>query len=337
MKKLLIPVIILLIAIVAIRSWYLHALGPVDQSQVQTIFTVDRGESTAAIAADLASQKLIRSAFAFKVYVKLSGKAGLLKAGTFSVTSSMSAPQIVDALAGGKTTQEIITIPEGLTVEDIDDLLAKKGIAKAGDLTNCAQICDVSAFTFLPKNTDTLAPRGGKVEGYLFPDTYYVSVGDFTAESFMGRLLTTFKHRVVEDLAPDIKASKHSLNDIVTVASLVEEESRSDAERAIVAGIIWKRLDQHMVLGIDAAVRYVADRKGGALTESDLQMDSPYNLRKVAGLPPGPIASPSLSSIKAALHPETSPYFYYLHDKNGVIHYAVTNEEHNANRAKYLR
>ncbi len=336
MKKLILPVLILLLAVLIVRGWYGHALSAVDRSDVRTVFTVEKGESTGQIAADLAVQNLIRSPFAFKLYVKMSGQAGQLKAGTFVVNSSMTAPEIVDILAGGKSAEEIITIPEGFTVEDIDDLFVKKGIMKAGELVKCANTCDFSAFTFLPKSND-LAPRGGKVEGYLYPDTYYVTLSDFDPHAFLSRLLTTFKQKIVDDLASDIKASGRSLEDIMIVASLVEEETRTATERPIVAGIIWKRFDERMVLGIDAAVRYVVDKKSAAITQSDLQIESPYNLRKVAGLPPGPIANPSLSSIQAALHPEKSQYYYYLHGSDGRIHYAVTNDEHNVNRATYLR
>ncbi len=336
MKKLILPLIVLVIAVFLMRGWYHHQLAAVDADATRTVFKVEKGESTGQIAADLAEQQLIRSPFAFKIHVKLGGKAGELKAGSFVLTSSMTAQEIIDVLAGGKSVEEIITIPEGYTVEDIDNLLAEKGIIQKGELQECARTCDFSTFTFLPKSTK-LALRGGKVEGYLYPDTYYVTLTDFDAKLFLERLMTTFRQKVMDDLAADIKTSGRSIDNIITVASLVEEETRTSAERPIVAGIIWKRFDERMVLGIDAAVRYVLDKPTSAITQADLQVDSPYNLRKVAGLPPGPIANPSISSIKATLHPQKSQYYYYLHDNNGVIRYAVTNDEHNMNRAKYLQ
>ncbi len=233
---------------------------------------------------------------------------------------------------------EIVTQADCELLLDVNNVYVNSwNFIQAGDLMHCAQTCDFSSFTFLPKNNSDMAPRGGKVEGYLYSDTYYVDVGNFVPKFFLERLLSTFKDRVVDNYASDIKASNHSLNQIITVASLIEEETRNASERPVVAGIIWKRLDQHMILGIDAAVRYVLDRGNDPLTSSDLQVDSPYNLRKFQGLPPGPIGSPSLSSIKAALHPEPSPYFYYLHDAKGFIHYAITNDEQNANREKYLK
>lgn len=336
MKKLIIPVVLLCVAFVAMRGLYARALRPVDASDVRTVFHVEKGASTESIARNLEAQNLIRSPFAFKIHVKLSGQAGQLKAGSFVLTSSMSAQEVVDTLAGGKTTEEIMTIPEGFTVKDIDALLAEKGIIQAGELQECARTCDFSAFDFLPKSVN-LASRGGRLEGYLYPDTYYISVAGFEPKLFLERLLSTFRKRVIEDLAADIQASGRSLEDIVIVASLVEEETRTSPERPVVSGIIWKRLDEGIILGIDAAVRYILDKQTSAITQADLQIESPYNLRKFGGLPPGPIANPSVSSIRAALHPERSPYYYYLHGNDGAIRYAVTNDEHNVNRAKYLR
>jgi UPF0755 protein len=336
MKKILISLGIVVLAWVFVHAWYVHALSAVDASQVRTVFKADSGSSAAKIADDLVMQKLIRSSFAFKMYARLNGKTGSLKAGNFIVTSSMDTPEIVDVISGGKSAEEIITIPEGFTVTDIDALLAKKGIIKEGDFLHCAQVCDFSSFTFLPKNP-AMAKRGGKVEGYLYPDTYYVTTEDFVAKYFIERLLSTFRRRVVENMAADIKASKRSLGDVVIMASLIEEETRRASERPIVAGILWKRFDQKMGLGVDATTRYVFDKKTAPLTLSDLAVDSPYNLRKYRGLPPGPIASPGLSSIQAALHPKESPYYYYLHGTDGQIHYAVTNDEHNQNRARYLQ
>ena len=335
MKKTASIAIVLLVLIASIMHTYSKALSPVDASDVRTVFTIPKGSSTAKIADDLAKQNLIRLPFAFTLYVKQNGVAGKLKAGSFVLQSSMSTAEIVDAIAGGKQAEEIITIPEGFTVADIDALMAKKGIVESGKLIDCAKTCDFSSFTFLPKTVP--AAPGGKIEGYLFPDTYYVTVGDFVPKFFLERLLTTFKHRVIEDLASDLKGSKRPLPDIIAMASLIEAETRNADERPIIAGILWKRFDQKMGLGVDASVRYGLGKFTEPLTESDLASKSPYNLRKYRGLPPTPIASPSINSIRAALHPKDSSYFYYLHDTGGVIHYAVTNNEQNVNKAKYLQ
>ncbi len=315
--------------------YYKSSLGSVDsESDVRQVITIPKGESSAGIADLLEQKEIIKSPFVFKAYLKIHGQAGALQAGSFVLRSSMTVPEVVAALTQGAAEEAIITIPEGFTLADIDTLLAEKGIAKEGEILECAKTCNFETFTFLP--TVKMADRSGKVEGYLYPDTYFVNVAEFVPKFFIERLLTTFKNRVVDDLKQDITASKRSLHEIVTMASLIEEETRGDSERSIVAGILWKRYDEKMGLGVDATVRYILDKKKGALTASDLDTDSPYNLRKYRGLPPGPIANPSMASIKAALHPKESPYYYYLHGSDGQIHYATTNEEHNANKAKYL-
>jgi len=330
------PLIAAIVVCVLAFFWYGHALSPLNaSSQERILVKIPEGSSTASIAHDLWEQGVIRSPWAFNIYVRTHGAAASLHAGNFVFHPSMGVAEIVGDLTSGKVGEVSVTIPEGYTVFDIDKLLADKGLITAGEFAECALTCDFSSFEFLPKNKD-LATRGGKVEGYLYPDTYFVDPTDFVSKFFIERLLGTFRLKVLQPLDADIKGSKRSLPEIVTMASLIEEETRTADERPVVSGILWKRFDEKMGLYVDATIRYIAEKPTGALTSNDLDVDSPYNTRRYRGLPPGPIASPSLSSIKAALHPESSPYYYYLHGSDGQIHYAVTNDEHNANKAKYL-
>jgi UPF0755 protein len=242
----------------------------------------------------------------------------------------------------------IVTIPEGFTVKDIDALLTEKQLIAAGDLTKCAGACDFSSFEFLPLDSAPasamatagrrgLATRGGVVEGYLYPDTYFIVADDFEPKFFLERLLSTFRKRVLDRFEADFEQSSRSVHEIMTMASLIEEETRADQERPMVAGILWKRFDAGQGLDTDAATRYILEKSTSALTSGDLNTASSYNTRKFRGLPPGPIASPGIKSIEAALHPKDSEYWYYLHGKDGRIRYAVTNEEHNVNKYEYLR
>lgn len=328
--------LIFAIVFVAALAWYNRALRPVSAEEARVSVVIPSGSSTDAIAAMLEEKELIRSPLAFKLHAKKSGKAGTMQAGNFVLMTSMSTPEIVSALTTGEVKEASLTIPEGYTVQDIDALLAKKGLIEGGELVDCASSCDFSTFDFLPSGGD-LSQRGGRVEGFLYPDTYFVDTANFVPKFFIERLLGTFRTRVIDGLKDDIAASPRSLHEIVTMASLIEEETRTDDERATVSGILWKRFDADMGLGVDAAVRYIINKQTSAITTADLAIDSPYNLRKFRGLPPGPIASPSLASIKAALHPQESPYWYYLHGNDGVIRYAVTNDEHNVNKYNYLR
>jgi UPF0755 protein len=327
--------IIVLAVIVLPLLWYKWSIRPVDSAAIRIPVEIPSGSSLKKIASILEEKEVIRSSKAFLLYSKIHGRGGKSQAGTYVLTTDMNAWEVLDALEGGQMGETIITIPEGFTVKDIDVLLAKKGLTQAGDIEQCARSCDFSQFTFLPKGV-TLADRGGKIEGYLYPDTYFVLSEGFTAKSFLDRLLSTFQKKVVEGMSSDLQHSSRSLHEIITMASLIEEETRTEEERPVVSGILWKRFEANSGLGVDAAVRYILNKPTAAITKSDLEVDSPYNLRRYRGLPPGPIASPGISSIEAALNPEASPYLYYLHGKDGKIHYAETNEEHNENRAKYL-
>jgi UPF0755 protein len=333
MKKLLFVIFVLFV--LCVLSWYKLSLRPVNvSSTINDIVTIPAGASTAKIAEILKEKNLIRSTSVFTLYTRLHGEGNSLQAGSFSLSQNMNVPKTIDVLRGKVSAQSIITIPEGFTVRDIDHLLASKNLIKEGDFVTCAQTCDFSTFAFLPKPSGVIQHQ---LEGFLFPDTYFVAMSDFTAQSFAERLLQTFEKRVLGDLKADLAVSKRSLAEIVTMASLLEEEARNDDERAMVAGILWKRLDAKTGLDVDATIRYALNKKREALTRTDLETDSPYNTRKYRGLPPGPIANPGLASIKAALAPKESPYWYYLHDRQGLIHYAVTNDEHNENKVRYLQ
>lgn len=327
--------IALVALIVGSWLWYRSALGAADSSSDARVpFAVPTGAGLSSVAADLEEKDLIRSSFAFSTHARWNGQDRLIRAGAYVLQPSMTAAEILEVLTGGAAGEVSITIPEGFTVADIDRLMAAKGFTATGAIMECSKTCAFADFPFLP----TTGGPGGRVEGYLYPDTYFVGGEGSDPEAFLGRLLSTFKTKVVDGLNDGIAASGKSLHEIVTMASLVEKEAAGDDERAPIAGILWKRLDVGMILGVDAAVRYAVDKKPTQpLTGTDLASDSPYNIRRHAGLTPGPIANPGFSSIQAALEPETTPYFYYLHGTDGQIRYAVTNDEHNANKAKYLR
>ncbi|MBM3231392.1 endolytic transglycosylase MltG [Candidatus Peregrinibacteria bacterium] len=333
MKKLL---MIGLILIAAICGWYWYALtAPDSSSRESTIVIIESGWSSSRIAVELGTNDLIRSSLAFRIYLRLNGLDSSLQAGKFVLSKAQSVAEIVSILREGKAQELALTIPEGFTVKDIDRLLASKGLIATGALLDCVLTCDFATFDFLPKEKG-LTERGGRLEGYLFPDTYFVSTTGFVPKFFLERLLGAFRKNVIEGMSDELKSSGRSLHQIVTMASLIEEETRTDEERAIVAGILWKRFDDGRGLGVDATVRYILGKPTQDITHADLNTNSPYNTRKFKGLPPGPIANAGLKSIRATLKPEKSAYWYYLHDPEGVIHYALTNEEHNINRYKYL-
>ncbi len=331
--------LILVIGVLVFGLWFRHALSPTDASNTkEESFSVESGQSIGIIAANLEERGLIRSPWAFKWYARITGVAGKLQAGSFAVSPSASSSEIIDILHSGKTQEFFVTVPEGYTVADIDKLMAAKGLGKPGDIIDCAFRCDFETFDFLPLKAAGMREKGigSRLEGYLFPETYSVSPTEYNPKFFLERMLGTFRKKIVNGHESEIAASGKTLHQVVTMASLVEEESRHDEERAQVAGILWKRLENRVVLGVDATTRYVLGKRTEVLTKADVETDSAYNTRRTQGLPPSPIANPGESAITATLSPKESPYWYYLHDKTGVIRYAVTNDEHNVNKAKYL-
>ncbi len=331
--------ILILIGII-FAGWFWLNTRPVDASSKQNILVkIESGDSLSSITATLAEKDLIRSETAFKWYARAAGTSGKIKAGAFLLNPSQSASEILEVLTTGKSQQISVTIPEGYSVSDIDALMASKGLGASGAILDCAFRCDFSTFDFLPLKAvgNRELGYGSRLEGYLFPETYYIDIADYQPKFFLERLLGTFRKRVITAYEADIKKSGRSLGDLVIMASIVEKESRVGTERPIVAGILWKRLDTGIALGVDATLRYALGKPTGAITQTDLGSTTVYNTRTNRDLPPSPIANVGESAIRATLHPETSGYWYYLHDPSGLIHYAVTNDEHNQNRARYLR
>ena len=172
-------------------------------------------------------------------------------------------------------------------------------------------------------------------EGYLFPDTYFF-YSNVTPDQVIETLRNNFNQKIKTALL-DIQASGKSLQDVITMASIVEREATSSTDRKMIAGVLWKRISISMPLQVDPPFYYILGKDSSQITLKDLAMDSPYNLYKNKGLPPTPITNPGMSSILATVNPTTSNNLFFLSDKKGAIHYAPTYEGHVANKLKYLQ
>ncbi len=289
-------------------------------------FSVKKGESAREIGTNLFEKKIIVSDSAFTRYVKEKNVADQLKSGLFVLKPSETIPELVEVLVGKRVEELSITIPEGYTVKDISDVLKEKNLVQGNAFVDCTEKCEFPSPLLRDRKENSL-------EGFLFPSTYFIDPSTFTPESFINRLISTFEKKIApyEKDIPDGK-----LYDILIMASMIEKETRTEEERPIVSGILWKRLENHWYLGVDATLRYYKDDWVNEITYADLEDRNPYNTRKTLGLPPTPIANPGESSLKAAIYPKESEYWYYLHDKDGNIHYAKTLEEHEQNKVKYL-
>jgi UPF0755 protein len=301
--------------------------NPADSTEVA--FQVPTGATARGIGPALAEEGLISGEFGWTLYLRQNpDEATCLKAGRFLVRRDMSMREVMSTLCGTPLPEDVpFTVLEGWRIRDIDAALAEKGWIAAGAYTAIAESKEV-ALPF-PIESATL-------EGYLYPETYMVTPPPrFDPKEFIERQLRSFDEKFRTPNAKALEA--RGLHPVVVVASMVEREEPTDANRPIVAGVLWKRLDHKWQLGVDATSRYPLEdwTDNNAFVVRLRDPDDPYNTRLRKGLPPTAIGNASLRALEAALHPEDSPWWFYLHDGNGVFHGARTGDEHDANRAKY--
>lgn len=265
------------------------------------------------LATTLEKNKLIQSAFVFEWYVRLSKQDRRLTTGTYHFTEPENMRTIVQRIVEHSTGQTSIriTIPEGLTRKQMAAIYTSK-------------LPNFDEGDFLSK-TESL-------EGYLFPDTYMFDE-TATATDVIQKMSEVFTARTQSIFAWKTEEEIHR---IITMASILEEEGKTLEDRKVIAGILERRIRIGMRLQVDATFLYINGKNTYDLTSADLEIDSPYNTYKHSGLPPGPISSPGLSSIQAALNPDDRGYLYYLTDKSGNFYYAKTHEVHVENKRKYL-
>lgn len=305
---------------------------PINENDPNIIsFQIKKGETAKQVGEKLQENGLTKSAFHFYLYAKSNHQDISILPGRFQLRKNMNVPEILETISNPALAQATITIQEGLQIKDIDQKLADLELSQPGDFISAVKSFDNwDYYTFLDQETvkKLILP----LEGYLYPDTYFLDPSDFKPEDLIFMALDNFENKFAE-LQKQIH--RHTINEIITMASIIENEVISDTDRKIVSGILWKRLESGWTLGADATLLYLANDR--SINQSDLNSDSPYNTRKNQGLPPGPICNPSISSIEAAMYPEESEYWFYLTDpKTGKTIYAKTNDEQNLNRDKYL-
>lgn len=304
------------VLVVLFWSGIKYLVAPPADFPVPYRLTIESGQTLFSISHELAGDHAIRSTRMFEIFMITLGSERRVSDGEYYFDSPVSSLQIALRISGRQfgIDRTKVTFPEGFTNKQMADRLA-----------SVLPGFDSVLFLTLAKGT----------EGYLFPDTYgfFPSV---TPDFVVAALKRNFAKKV-DPLAEEIKTSGRLLHDVMIMASIVEKEAAGDSDRAVVAGILWKRFDTGLALQVDAPFLYILGKESSELTRADLAINSPYNTYRNKGLPPTPIGNPGLASIKASIHPQTSPYLYYLHDKDGMIHYASTYKEHQKNIAKYLR
>jgi UPF0755 protein len=301
--------------ILAILAMFVTALWPPADFPTGTTFHIEDNSSLGQIADNLYSNHLIKSETLLKSFVVMfSGQKGI-KAGDYLFDSRQSVAEIAWRLVRGEEgfTPIKVTIPEGFDIRQVSAVFGK----------------DIPAFA-----TSTFMTEALPDEGYLFPDTYFFN-SETTPNDAIQVMRNLFDQKI-STVQDGILISDRATSSVIIMASILEREATSSSDRRIIAGILWKRLDDKMPLQVDAALAYILNKDGTKLTSADLATTSPFNTYKNLGLPPTPIGNPGLSAIEDAITPTTTQYWYYLSDSNGGIHYAETYDEQISNEAKYL-
>lgn len=311
-----------------------HALAPVDpDSDKKKVVEIPLGSTVAEIAAILEKEGVIHSATIFRYYVRYKNESGF-QAGTYQLSPSMSVSEIIAALKKGKVYKQPVfrmTIPEGLWMTDIAAIIAEKtGLSKGDILKKMKDRQYVrnhfyDEYDFLTSeifNEKIIYP----LEGYLFPATYAFYENDPSLETVISKMLAK-TGEVLKKVNIKQEKGKMSIHEVLTLASLIEEEATKKADRKKISSVFYNRMEEGMLLQFDPTVKYALQSKE-PLSKQDLRVDSPYNTYRYKGLPPGPIANPGLSSIKAALHPANTEYKYFFARVNGQVLFSKTYEEH---------
>lgn len=320
MKKLRISLFVFLLIILGFFMFYQEGSLPVDKkNQGVEIFTIHKGEGLNSIVKNLSNQNIIRNKIVFYFIVKRLGIEKNMQAGDFRLSKNMSAEEIAQSLTHG-TADVWVTIIEGLRKEEIAQILTEN--------------FKIPTIPFIEQAR----------EGYLFPDTYLIPK-DATIEKILSIFAANFEKKYTPALQNKVKVLGLTEREGLILASLVEKEAKFPEDKKKIAGIIYKRFKDDWMIQIDATIQYALryQKKEKTwwkkdLTIDDVNVDSTYNTYKYKGLPPAPICNPGLESLQAVANADVNTkYWYYISDKKGNMHYAVTLEEHNENIRKYLQ
>jgi UPF0755 protein len=343
MKRLL--VVLLLIAIIGFGTsrgldwWSLNVNTPISSTSHSVTFHVDPGETPTQIGQDLFNLGLIRNTIAFDLYTRFTNAGTRLEAGVFVLNTNMSLAQIVSALQHGKANQKSITFPEGFPIREQAKVVESKGVGTAPDYIAAAKDPTWrTAYSFLPaKPGNPDAP----FEGYLFPDTYLVD----PAAGMKGLVKEQLDQFGVV-FSPDLRAQiaqatparpAESIQSIVILASMVDREANATtaSDRGNVCSVYYNRLKVGMTLGVDATLLYALGRLTPEPSFDELQLNTPYNTRTHAGLPPGPISNPGKAAILACINPPQTQYLFYFTDKQLVTHFETNQQDFDRDIQKY--
>ena len=309
--------------------------GPYDKNNGKDIVVdIPMGSTVSSVADILKENNLIKNEVLFKLNFKMKNKASHMKSGKYLLSQKLSNSDIIEKLVSGEIYRDGIkvTIPEGSTSNEIIALLVKNELGKKEDfeklVSNPSEF--YSDFEFLDQKDIK------SLEGFLYPSTYYFDK-DAKPKDIIKEMLSLFDKSYTDKLKKKQKERNMTLQEVVNLASIVEKEAVIDEDRPIIASVFYNRLEIGMPLQSDATLQYIFETRKKSITYNDLKIDSPYNTYIKKGLPPTPIANPSIKSIEAVLEPSNTDYLYFVASIDGGNVYSKTYEEHKTNVNKYRK
>jgi UPF0755 protein len=325
---------ILCAAVVLFFIWQIYVPYSLNQKP-SVVYTIEKGMAENNIALDLQKKGIIKNNLFFNLYVTILGQYSKIQAGKYNISPSMSLADIVKKFSTGDVIKNNATIIEGWTVGDVATYFENRQIFAKTDFLHAATQDFSNNYSFLKDK-----PKNINLEGYIFPDTYQISLGE-TPQQFLQNALDNFNKKLTPDLRSEISHQHKSLFEIITMASILEKEVKSLQDKKLVAGILWKRLNNGMPLQVDATINYAnyaTLKSNGTGKRKNPNINSAYNTYKYSGLPLGPISNPGMDSILAAIYPKDSPYWFYLSAAGtGETIFSKTFDQHNFAIAKYLK
>lgn len=337
MKKLFKKTSLYLIAlflIVAIISFFNEKKG--DNNLASIKFKIEKGENVWKVGRNLKEKKVIDSQLSFVFYAYKKGEQKKIKAGEYLINSKLTISEIIELFVNGainsENNQKKITFPEGWTTKQVATKLSESGFDKDRflELTKDVDYFKKKyGYSFLEN-----IPTENGLEGFLFPDTYFFT-NNSDMEDVIIKMLDNFDQKLSVDLRGEIKKQNKTIYEIVTMASIIEREVKSNEDRKIVSGIFWRRLMNKQAFQSCATLAYILGENKKQYSYEDTQVKSLYNTYLYSGLPPGPISNPGINSILAAIYPIKTNYNYFLSNpETGKTVFSRTLEEHNLNKVK---
>ena len=330
-KWIILLYLLFLLAWAGYSKWQ-EVIRPVVQTAPAVLFEIPEGSSFKTIAGQLEKRGLIRSKEAFYVLAWYRKELAAIKAGEYKLSPAMPPEKILEILVSGKVVRHLVTIPEGYNMFQIARLLDRGGLVKKEEFLKACTDWD-----FLRKS----GIHEDSAEGYLFPESYYLSRSSSAVEiasAFIQQFWKVWRDNGFDKRTVEINSTVH---EVVTLASIVELEAAVPEEKPVIASVFWNRLERGIPLQADPTVKYgvLIERKikKRRLTWRDLRKSTPYNTYTLKGLPKGPVSNPGLESLRAVLYPEKTEYLYFVSKGNGRHCFSKTLREHNRAVDKYIR